>query len=121
MDFKRVDLLIDSLRNSILFSSGFPRRRRFTHAEWALLGEDGHRQSHEPGLSAIGLAKNAWELADVVRQLGELEQPASVKLLAELWADCALQPVRNAAGHSLRTLGTTESRKALVELIEDCD
>ncbi len=65
--------------------------------------------------------KNARDLADAVKQLGTAKHAAAVPLLAELWADCPLEPVRNAAGHALRTIGTPEARQALFDLIEDSD
>ena len=43
------------------------------------------------------------------------------RCLAQLWADCPLEPVRSAAGRALRTIGTPEARRALLDLIEDSD
>ena len=117
----RFEDLVDTLRKSILFSADFPKRRRHSHAEWARLGEEERVRSHEPGLIAIRRVKNARELADAVHQLGKAKYTAAVPLLAELWADCAVQPVRNAAGHALRAIGTAEARRALTDLIEDSD
>jgi len=117
----RFDRLLDTLKKSVLFSADFPRRRRYSHAEWAGLGEEGRARSYEPGLIAIRRVKNAWDLADAVNQIGKAKHTAAVPLLAELWADCALQPVRNAAGHALRAIGTPEARRALWDLIEDSD
>jgi hypothetical protein len=113
--------LLRSLRESVLFSADFPRRRRLSHAEWAALGEEERGRSHDPGIAAIRRVKNAWELADIVSELGKTKYPDAVPLLAELWANCALQPVRNAAGHALRTIGTPEARRELLGLIEDAD
>jgi len=121
MGHDRLGRLLGTLRESVLFSEDFPRRRRLSHAEWAGLGEEERGRSCEPGLIAIGRVKNAWEMADIVSQLGKTKHPAAVPLLAELWADCALQPVRNAAGHALRAIGTPEARRALLGLIEDAD
>ena len=109
------------LKKSVLFSADFPRRRRHSHPEWAGLGEEEHARSHELGLTGIRQVKNAWELADAVNQLGKAKHTAAVPLLAELWADCALQPVRNAAGHALRAIGIPGARRALLDLIEDSD
>jgi hypothetical protein len=118
---KRLNLLLRTLRKSVLFSEGFPRRRRLSHAEWAKLGDEERRRSREPEHIASCSAKAPWNLVEVIHQLGDKEHSAAVSLLAELWADCALQPVRNAAGHALRAIGTAESRRALLELIEDSD
>src|SRR5262249_29735308 len=90
-----------------------------SHAEWAGFVEEERARSNQPGLIAIRRVKNAADLADAVNQLGKAQHTAAVPLLAELWADCALQPVRNAAGHALRAVGTPEARRALLDLIED--
>ena len=42
-------------------------------------------------------------------------------LLAELWAECALAAVRNAAGHALCAIGNSGVRWALLDLIDDSD
>ena len=115
------DSLLDTLKKSALFSGDFPTRGQHSHAEWARLCEEEHARSHEPGLVAIRRVKNAWDLADAVNQLGKAKHTAAVPLLGELWANCALQPVRNAAGHALRAIGTPEARRALLDLIEDAD
>ncbi len=121
MGHNRFDSLLDTLKKSVLFSADFPKRRRRSHAECAGLGEEEHARAHEPGLIAIRRVKNARDLADAVKQLGKAKHAAAVPLLAELWADCALEPVRSAAGHALRTIGTPEARRALLDLIEDSD
>jgi hypothetical protein len=121
MRHNRFESLLDTLKKSVLFSPDFPRRRQHSHVEWAGLGEEDRSRSHEPGLIAIRRVKNAWDLADAVNQLGKAKYTAAVPLLGELWADCALQPVRNAAGQALRAIGTPEARRALVDLIEDSD
>lgn len=121
MPSNRFDRLLDTLKKSVLFSADFPRRRRLSHAEWARLGEKEQARCREPGLRAIRRVTNAWGLAELVNQLGKAKHAAAVPLLAELWADCALEPVRNAAGHALRAIGTPEARRALLDLIEDAD
>lgn len=121
MRHRNLDRLLDTLKKSVLFSADFPTRNRYSHAECAELNEDDQARSHEPGLIAIRRVKNSWELADAVNQLGKAKHAAAVPLLAELWAGCALQPVRDAAGHALRAIGTPEARKALLDLIEDSD
>ena len=115
----RFESLLDTLRKSVLFSADFPKRGRHSHAEWEGYTEEQQARSHEPGLIAIRRVKNAGDLESAVDQLGKAKYAAAVPLLAELWADCALQPVRNAAGHALRAIGTPEARRALWDLIED--
>lgn len=116
-----LDRLLDSLQKSDLFSADFPRRMRILHAEWAGLGEEERTRVHDPGLIAIDRVKNVWELKNAVDQLGQAKHTAAVPVLAELWANCALVPVRDAAGHALRAIGTPEARRALLNLIEDSD
>jgi hypothetical protein len=118
MRHNRFDSLIDTLKTSVLFSADFPKRLRRSHSECAGLGEEGHARAREPGLIAIRRVKNARDLADAVKQLGEAKHAAAVPLLAELWADCALELVCSAAGHALRTIGTPEARRALFDLIK---
>src|SRR5262245_19967041 len=96
----RLDKLLNTLKKSDLFSPDFPIRTRLSHAECAGLGEEELARTHEPGLIAIRRVTNARELADSIRKLGEAKHTAAVPLLAKLWADCALVPVRNAAGHA---------------------
>jgi hypothetical protein len=111
MRHNRIDRLLGTLKKSILFSADFPKRRRLSHAEWAGLGEEERARSHEPGLITIRRVKNAWDLADAVNQLGKAKHTAAVPLLADLWANCALVPVRDAAGHALRAIGTLEAHR----------
>lgn len=113
--------LVRTLRQSELFADDFPKRKRFTHAEWAALDEDRWSKYYEPGLIAIRRVKDVFDLAGIVDQLGDAKYAAAVPLLTELWTDCALDPVRNAAGHALRTIGTSKARQALLALIEDSD
>lgn len=121
MRLNHLDRLLEKIKDSVLFSADFPRRSRHTHVEWAGLDEEERSRIHEPGIIAIRQVKNVWVLADAVDQLARAKHAPAVPLLAELWANCALQPVRNAAGHALRSIGTREARRALWELIEDSD
>jgi hypothetical protein len=73
------------------------------------------------GSCPIGRVENSWELANIVNHLGEAKHPAAVPLLSQLWRDCALHPVRTAAGHALRAIGTPEARRVLLEQIEDSE
>ena len=121
MGFFGEDSRLRKLRNSVLFSPDFPRRRRFSHAEWEALDDTSRRELYDPSLAALQLAKNYRELSDLVIELGRAKVEKAVPLLTELWADCALLPVRTVAGHALRQIGTPDARKALIDLIEDSD
>lgn len=119
-----LDALVEKLRGSDLFAADFPRRQRLSHAEFATLTEEEYEQSYSPGapeMVAIRRVKNVGELEDAVRRLGGAKYAPAVPLLAALWADCALVPVRNAAGHALRAIGTPDARRALFDLIDDSD
>ncbi|MFP2924087.1 hypothetical protein ACLESO_02490 [Pyxidicoccus sp. 3LG] len=102
--------LLDELRRSELFSPDFPKRARYTRAEWALLPEDARLAASEPERLALGRLGNVHAIAEVVRQLGEARYEPAVPALAALWADCALAPIRTAAGEALRAIGGPAAR-----------
>lgn len=113
--------LLEQLRQSELFSPEFPSRRRYTHAEWALLPEDARRAAHESASLAIQRVSTWRALENVVRALGDARYEPAIPALAELWAGCVLVPVRTAAGHALRAIASPSARAALESLIEDSD
>jgi hypothetical protein len=92
-----------------------------THAQWAGLSEQQRLEARAAQTTAIRRAKNASALVDIVKEIGRARQESAVALLAKLWSDCALEPVRIAAGHALRATGNREARAALEALIEDAD
>ena len=57
----------------------------------------------------------------MIEQLGEARYVEAVPVLAAIWTDCSLVPVRDAAGHALRAIGTPGARAVLESLIEDAD
>lgn len=110
------------LKRSELFSSDFPKRMHLTHAQWAGLSEKQQAQARSAEAVAARRAKdNTWALVDMINEIGRAQDESAVPLLAMLWSDCALDPVRTAAGHALRGIGTREARAALESLIEDAD
>jgi hypothetical protein len=113
--------LLRKLEDSELFAPDFPKRPRFTHAQWAASGEDANRQALSAGVDAIRRVSNATELADLVRKIGDARLDRAVPALVALWSDCAVSPVRAAAGRALRTIATADARAALIALIEDAD
>lgn len=96
--------ILEQLRTSVLFADDFPRR-----------------QDENGGQAAVERAPGCRELVDLVRELGEAKHEAAVSSLVELWNTCGLVPVRDAAGRSLRDIGTHEARAALVATLEDAD
>lgn len=115
------ETLLHELRNSELFTPGFPKRARYTRAQWALLPEPVRFAAQEQELLARRRVKDVNALVEVVRALGEARYSPAVPVLASLWADCALPPVRLAAGQALRAIGGPEARAALESLLEDTD
>ncbi|MGZ5919882.1 MAG: hypothetical protein ACXWJV_08800, partial [Hyphomicrobium sp.] len=76
-------------------------------------------RTHDASLAAIRIARKNRKLEDIIGEMGKAKQASAVPILARLWSDCALVPVRDAAGHALRAIGTPEARAALEALIED--
>ncbi len=93
---------LDRLRSSELFAEDYPARG----------------SSPEAGILAIRRS-DCGPLVEWVRVLGHAKYIPAVPLLVELWNACALVPVRNAAGHALRKIGTRPARAALEALIEE--
>lgn len=96
--------VVAELRTSELFAEDFPRRT-----------------SPDSGRIAIERISDWRRYVDRVRTLGDARCEHAVPVLAELWSDCALVPVRNAAGHALRAIGSHEAFAALEALVEDSD
>lgn len=112
---------LSELQRSDLFSPDFPKRTHLTHAQWACLTNEQRSEARSPQLTAIRRVTNTWELVEVIKKIGQSKQRSAVPLLATLWSDCALVPVRQAAGHALRNIASREARAALESLIEDAD
>ena len=110
------------LERSELFAPDFPKRVRLTHAQWAILNDEQRSAATSASLIAIRRARSRWgTLTDLIEELGTAKYVGAVPILAAIWADCALAPVRDAAGHALRAIGTPAARVALESLIEDSD
>jgi hypothetical protein len=109
------------LEGSEVFAPDFPRRQRLTHAQWAAMSNDERRDAGTAATIAIRRASNTRALVDAIKEIGSARQTSAVPVLAKLWSDCALLPVRYAAGHALRSIGTDEARSALEAMIEDAD
>lgn len=113
--------LLRKLEGSELFAPDFPKRPRFTHAQWDASGDDAHQQALSAGVAAIRRVGDAKALADIVRKIGDAKLDRAVPVFVTLWSDCAVSPVRAAAGRALRTIATAQARAALTALIEDAD
>lgn len=113
--------LVRKLQDSELFDADFPKRKRYTHAEWAALEDFQRGQAITPQGVAIKRVKNFRELEETVKQLGNPKHNSAVPILARLWKECAVEPIRAAAGHALREIGIPEARTTLIEFIEDAN
>jgi hypothetical protein len=109
------------LEGSKLLAPDFPRRRLVTHAQWAAMSDGERRDAGSAARIAIRRASNSRALVDAIKEIGSARQTSAVPVLAKLWSDCALLPVRQAAGHALRSIGTEAARSALEAMIEDAD
>jgi hypothetical protein len=116
-----IDTKLQELERSELFSPAFPRRQRLTHEEWAALSAEERSKTLSPKLTAVRRIKNSGTLVDIVKLMGTAKYEPAVPVLSRLWKDCALMPVRYAAGHALRAIGSTHARAALAEQLEDSD
>jgi hypothetical protein len=113
---------IQDLERSDLFSPDFPKRRHLTHAQWAILSDEERCAAREAAITAIRRAKGTCATFEgIVREMGKATQESAVPVLARLWSDCALIPVRVAAGHALRAIGSPAARAALEAQIEDAE
>src|SRR5262249_6044648 len=74
------------------------------------------------GIAAMERARDQCDhLRSLVDLLGRERYAPGVPLLARLWKECALEPVRVAAGHALFEIATPEAMAALLSSIEDHD
>jgi|GEM_PF-339132 hypothetical protein len=113
--------LVRKLQDSELFADDLPKRKRYTHTEWAGLEDYQRGQASYQQLLAIQRMNNFRELAKTVDELADPKHNSAVPILAQLWSECAVEPIRTAAGHTLLGIGTPEARAALIDLIEDAD
>ncbi len=113
--------LLKELQASVLFSADFPKRTLMSHQKAAQLSEAEQRAHQAPGLSAIRRVESSRALEDIIRRLAKAKYEPAVPTLAQLWRECALEPVRVATGHALREIGSVAARAALKELISDAD
>lgn len=112
---------LQDLEESELFAPDFPERRPMTHAQWAGLSEEERLEARSPQAAAIRRATNARAWTELVVEMGHTGQARAVPTLARIWAECALMPVRTAAGHALRAIGSDEARAALAAFIDDAE
>ncbi len=109
--------LLAELRRPEVFAAGFPKRRRLTHAEMEQLSKDEQHASLLLGVEAISRVKDTHALADIARRLGAVKYEEAISILAAIWRDSALVPLRRAAGHALLEIGTTAAHEVLIELV----
>src|SRR5262249_40364999 len=113
---------LEEIEASILFAPDFPRRVTYAHAEYLELLKARSLGMYAPGSEATERARDqVRHLEDLVDLLGRERYEPAVPLLARLWKDCALSPVRTAAGHALFEIATPEAMTVLMSAIEDHD
>lgn len=110
-----------ALEASGLFADEVPRRRQTTHAAQSALTVDEVNAEYARGREAVARVPDWAALAAHVQTLGEARFEASVPLLARIWRECLISPVRVQAGHALRAIGSRDARAALIAMIDDAD
>jgi hypothetical protein len=73
------------------------------------------------GVHAIRALPKYRAIEELVRALGRARFEPAIPTLVELWKECAVEPVRIACGHALRSIGSREAREALTDTIQDAD
>jgi hypothetical protein len=86
--------LLKKLQQSEVYAADFPIRQQLTNSE---------------------------ELVNIVWTLAKAKYVDAVPALVQIWRLCTLMPLRTAAGHALREIGTPEARAALIATIDDAD
>src|SRR5215813_12070097 len=113
---------LEELQASILFAPDFPRRITYTHTEYVELLKARSTEMDAAELEAMKRARDQvdhlWSLVDV---LGRERYGPGVPILAQLWKECALHLVWEAAGHALFKIATPEAMAVLMSAIEDHD
>ena len=93
---------LQELQASILFRADFPKRVWMTGRARAALSEGDQYALHSPSVEAIKKAQTVCRhLEDLVKTLGTSRYQPATAVLIQLWRECALVPVRVAAGHAL--------------------
>ena len=105
--------LLDSVRGALLGYPDLGSRPRVSAEQWNGLSAAERRVYLNVGITAIRRFAGYRAVAGQVRVLGQLRYEPAVPLLAELWQDCPVEPIRIAAAHALFGIGTSEARAAL--------
>lgn len=114
--------LLEDLRRSIVFEPSFPKRPFYTHAELQDLPQKEQLAIHSPGIEAIKKAgAESDRLIAIVNQLGLEQYQPAVETLVLIWQECALLPLRNAAGRALFHMKSDAARQGLQSMILDQD
>src|SRR5262244_416152 len=99
--------ILHELEHSILFEPDFPKRVGYTHDQWESFSKEAVIASHGPSIRAIERARGVYQhLREIVLQLGDERYEPAIPMLARLWRECAVEPVRVAAGHALFAMET---------------
>jgi hypothetical protein len=113
--------LLKKLQQSEVFAVDFPKRQQLTNMEWARLDRPNRDAAAGAAMARMPNRKDREELIDIVRTLAKAKYVEAVRTFAQIWRQCALIPLRTAAGHALRDIGTSEALAALIATIDDAD
>lgn len=100
-----------------------PLPPRPTLPEWERLTAEERSALNEPQIEAIrslsrGEQDELWRL---IRAAGRSHDPSAVPVLAEIWRSCPASPIRDAAGHALLAIRSSEATAILWETRTDWD
>jgi hypothetical protein len=119
---ERASKLLRELEDSLLFAPDFPKRINTSHEQRLSLSQSEIENRQRPQREAIERAWGTYSrLRDIVRELGRTRYEPAVPVLARLWRECALQPVRGEVGHALLAMQTADAWEALAATIDDSD
>jgi len=113
---------LEELWSFIVFHPEFPKRICLTHREWVGLSETERHALRRQSLETNEKARPVCgHIENLVRILGKARYQPAVVTLIQLWRNCALIRVRDAAGHALYEMGTLEAWTALKSMLDDSD
>ena len=70
-------------------------------------------------INAVRSVTDLHQVTERIRRLGVRGYAPAVHVLAEIWRSCGVQPIRQAAGHALFAMGTSEAWRTLRDGVDD--